>query len=255
MRRSGFGTLFMVMLAVVLLFTWAGAQHFVTGSVRRRVRLGETQRAATLQALNTAEQLTALVPALMRLSPPGATPVPGLPVGLEEVPREPGALPLQELTLKLPWMASSMKHVDVAAVSSGVRNHWIRVRTNRRVVRGLNDHGAGNELTLPDYCEAYRIFVDHQAGLGREPGEDTFVSERAKLFPTWGPMRLTGVGHFRATSRARGHGVTLEVDATIQRQVEFQCSPCPDVGDPTEFLQFQVHPVEIARTLVLRRSK
>lgn len=48
--RRGVSTLFLILLAAMLMLTWGLAQHFMSGSIRKRVRIAEGGRRALLRA-------------------------------------------------------------------------------------------------------------------------------------------------------------------------------------------------------------
>lgn len=49
-RRRAVTTLFLILLAIILMITWGVAQHFMTGSIHKRVRIAEGARRALLRA-------------------------------------------------------------------------------------------------------------------------------------------------------------------------------------------------------------
>ena len=50
LRRRAVSTLFLVLLAVILMIIWGVAQHFMSGSIHKRVRISEGARRALIRA-------------------------------------------------------------------------------------------------------------------------------------------------------------------------------------------------------------
>lgn len=241
-RRPAFAAIALVIAASVLLFIWAGAQHFVTSSVRRRVRLAETERAATLQALSSAEQLTVFLPALLalRLIP---EPPPDLPDStLDQVTRIEEALatwtPPEPLTLevRLPWMSSAMKHVRVQLETGVMRLHVEQVRG-----------GPDAPFDPATDCERYGSWRSQGRWADVADDDPALVQARRREFPGWSPVTLEGLGLFEATSLARGHGVETRATGTLLRQVRLRTSPCPAQDPASAGPRLEVHPVELGR--------
>lgn len=248
MHRRGFGAIFLVLLAVVLLLVWAGAQHFVTSSVRRRVRVAEAERAATLQALSAAEQLTVLLPALVAMQF-GPAPEQARSDDVRRLSAEVGAglaawtpeHPLK-VQIPLPWMVSSMKHVPVRLATSQVLAHMVAVEGGPRA-----------PFEASRDCPRYAALVaDPRFAAGAE--DPAFLSERERRFPGWGPVEITGLGEVRTTSTADLTGVPLQATASLLRQFQLTASPCPEVDDGEPVFALAVHPIELARTVKVHRG-
>ena len=248
-RRPAFAAIALVISASVLLFIWAGAQHFVTASVRRRVRLAETKRAATLQALSSAEQLTVFVPALLSLRMLPELP-PGLPDStLDQVARVEASLagwnppaPL-DIEVTLPWMSSSMKHVRVKLETGRLLLHVEQVRG-----------GPDDPFDPAADCDRYASWRSQGRWADADETDPELVAARRREFPGWSPVVLEGLGIFEATSVARGQGVETRSTATLLRQVKMQTSPCPAADPASAGPRLQVHPVELGRRVRTRRK-
>lgn len=248
-RRHAFAAIALVISASVLLFIWAGAQHFVTASVRRRVRLAETKRAATLQALSSAEQLTIFLPALLSLRLLPELP-PDLPEStLDQMAKVEASLadwnppaPL-DLEATLPWMSSSMKHVRVKLETGRLLMHVEQVRG-----------GPDEPFDPATDCERYGSWRNQSRWVDVDESDPALVSARRSQFPGWSPVVLEGLGIFEATSLARGHGVETRATATLLRQVRLHTSPCPAEDPVSAGPQLRVHPVELGRRIRVRRK-
>jgi hypothetical protein len=248
-RRQAFAAIALVISASVLLFIWAGAQHFVTASVRKRVRLAETKRAATLQALSSAEQLTIFLPALLSLRLLPELP-PDLPdTTLDQMARVEASLagwnppgPL-DLEVTLPWMSSSMKHVRVKLETGRLLMHVEEVRG-----------GPDDPFDPATDCERYGAWRNQGRWADVDEGDAALTSARRAAFPGWSPVVLEGLGLFEGTSVARGHGVETRTTATLLRQVRLQTSPCPAEDPASAGPQLQVHPVELGRRVRTHRK-
>lgn len=60
-RRRAVSTLFLVLLAVILMITWGVAQHFMSGSILKRVRIAEGARRALIRAETAAREAESYV--------------------------------------------------------------------------------------------------------------------------------------------------------------------------------------------------
>jgi hypothetical protein len=255
MARTGFAAIFLVMLAVVLLFIWAGSQHFITSSVRRRVRIAETERAAVLETLSNADQMVAMLPVLVRmgfgLPGPSNKDTSGDDVRvLSQKVSESFShwSPGEELRIpvSLPWTSSEIQHVPLSVQSSVLIAHLLTVK------------GPKSPFDPTKHCPKLKCNKTSRS-TRKGPKRKGWDPERTvfnyrKGIPPPAPIRLTGIGQFRTQTRADGLGISLLVTASLMRQISMTVASCPDCNGLYRILSFQVHPVEIGRTFKIQRK-
>lgn len=249
--RRGFAAIFMVMIAVVLLFIWATSQHFVTSSVRKRVRIAESERAARLMALSTTDQVTKLFPLLLRLQSQGDNPLLGSGEVFRRSFSEWGFGGPLTVPVTLPWMSASMKNVPIETRASEVTlSPPEAFRGPPQLGRSLEGFPSARQ-TL---CSHYQSFVEEESGHGHAPDSPEFLGHRQLRFPGWRPLELEGIVLFETDTRAATRGVPLTVHATLVRQYRLITSPCPGVGEETPPLDLVVHPIELGRSVTTKRG-
>lgn len=246
--RRGFAAIVLVFSAAVLLFIWAGSQHFVTSTVRRRVRIAESERAATLIATSSAEQLVVYVPALLTLRVMPAVPT-GLPADTlrraetvgEALGRWTPDAPL-DMEIDMPWMQTSMKHVPIRLLSGRLRATMTRV-----------DGGPDAPFSPATDCPRYGAWKAANWA-GADASDPAFQAARRRQFPGWSPLRVQALGVFEGKAEAVGLGLVMTATTSLLRQIDMTSSPCPaEDPDDTSF-QFKVNPIGLGRTVRVARK-